>query len=199
LKASPIPKGSPVPNAEPGADFSAENLGSYVHIPAIEIRIISIFDELRYDRSDADIVSPAMRMHIAKTLAKFGFRQKSGTVFENKQRDIKCLIPKSHALGASPFHITQYTPKRGQDFYILTPTQTACQIIHHCELEDAIEHIHQLIQKQPINLYRLSDYLDYSEQHQEAAKAIGHIKYLQRKALETGPLRNIRPLSLTKH
>jgi hypothetical protein len=173
--------------------------GAHLRVIREGLNIISVFDELRYDRADADIVSPAMRMHVVKRLQALGFKQKSGSVIIHKESDTCCLIPKAHAIGASPFHITDYTPKRAHDFYVLTPTQTACQLINHYSLELALEHLKNLIQVQPINILRLSDYLESSGVQQEYLDIIGHLKYLQREALASPALKKLRPLSLFKH
>lgn len=169
-------------------------LGPYLSISTLPLNIISIFDELRYDRSDADMVSPAMRRHVVEKLKPLGFRQKSGNIIEHIDSDIRCVIPKSHALGASPFDILRYTKKREQDFYILTPTQTACQCVNMYTIEEAVEKIGELIAKQPININRLYDYLEDSETHKAFLQAIPHLRYLQRVALESERLCRMRAL-----
>ena len=166
----------------------------YIFASEKPFNILSIFDDLRYDRSDVDILSPSMRRYIAKLLASQGFKQKSGSVFQDKARDIRCIIPKTHALGASPFDITRYSPKREQDYYILTPTQTACQFVDRCSLEEAVEKIGALVAKHPINLLKLQDYLEDKEKHKEFLAAIPHIRYLQRIAVESEPLKRLRSL-----
>ncbi len=170
------------------------DFGPYLHVADTSLRILSVFDDLRYDRADADMLSPAMRQHAIRKLAQIGFKQTSGTVLEHRESDVRCLIPKFHALGASPFDITRYTDRREQDFYILTPTQTACQFIDHYDLEEAVERIKSLIALQPINLYRLMDYLERKPSHEQFRQAIGHLKYVQRKAVESEPLRRRRAL-----
>lgn len=168
--------------------------GAYLCVPDCSVNIISIFDELRYDRADADLVSPAMRKHLASKLALLDFKQCSGTIFENKQLDIRCLIPKSHALGASPFDALRYTKKRTQDYYLLTSTQAACQLVDLYDVEEAVDKIAALISKQPINVNRIYDYLERNEKHQVFNKAIPHLRFLQRKAIESEPLRSMRAL-----
>lgn len=158
------------------------------------LHLISVFDDLKYDRSDADMMSPAMRQHAVRKLAPLGFRQVSGNVLENREADTRVLIPKSHALGASPFDITRYTPKRTQDYYLLTPTQTACQVIDSYATKDAVERIKTLICKHPINLYRLMDYLEKKDTHQDFLGAVGHLRYVQREAITSEPLQRRRAL-----
>ncbi len=173
--------------------------GPYLHICQAGVNVISVFDSLRYDRSDVDMLSPSMRMHVSKKLKTLGFKQKSGNVFEHSEQGIRCIIPKSHALGASPFHIVDYTSKREQDYYLLTPTQTACLIIKLHDLETAVARICELIQTQPINILRLSDYLDYSQEFYDFRPAIGHLKYVQRVALESSKLNKLKSLSISRH
>ncbi|MEM9207379.1 MAG: hypothetical protein AAGA88_13715 [Pseudomonadota bacterium] len=168
--------------------------GPYFQIADYSLRLFSVFDDLKYDRADADMLSPAMRNHAMEKLKAHGFKQKSGNVLQHTERDIRCFMPKSHALGASPFDITRYTPRRPQDFYVLTPTQTACQYIDNYPHEDAVSRIRTLVTKQPINLYRLMDYLEHKPAHQDFMAAIGHLKYVQRQAVESEPLCRRRAL-----
>ncbi|MEL7115006.1 MAG: hypothetical protein AAGP08_05330 [Pseudomonadota bacterium] len=170
-------------NADPYLSLADEALG-----------LVSIFDDLKYDRADADLLSPAMRMHAIKKLKPLGFRQISGNVLEHSDANVQVLIPKSHALGASPFDITRYTPKRAQDYYLLTPTQTACQFIDTYGTDDAVKRIKTLIAKHPINIYRLMDYLEKKPTHQDFLGAIGHLKYVQREAITSEPLQRRRAL-----
>ena len=166
----------------------------YLAIADTKERLISIFDELRYDRADADIMSPPMRNRIVGRLAPLGFRQVSGSVIENKTADIRLIFPKFRALGASPFDAIRDTRRRAQDWFILTPTQTACQFIDTYPLEDAVERITKLIAQHPINIYRLMDYLERKERHQAFLPAIGHLKYVQRDAISREPLATRRAL-----
>ncbi|MEM8791282.1 MAG: hypothetical protein AAGE80_06675 [Pseudomonadota bacterium] len=170
------------------------DLGPFLYLACSRLGVLSVFDDLKYDRADADMLSPAMRQHAIKRLAALGFRQTSGTVLEQEGSGVRCLIPKFHALGASPFDITRYTPKNEGDFYLLTPTQTACAFIDNCALDDAVARIKDLIARQPINLYRLMDYLERKPAHQDFLKAIGHLKYVQRTAIESEPLKYRRAL-----
>ena len=169
-------------------------LGPYMCVDDAKLRLISIFDDLRYDRSDVDIVSLAMRNHSNLRLGSLGFRQISGNVLQHEASGIKCLIPKFRALGASPFDTTRYTPRGEHDYYILTPTQTACQYVDGYPLEQAVERVTGLITRQPINLYKLLDYLERKSKHQEFAKAIGHLRLVQREAVISEPLKSRRAL-----
>ncbi len=178
----------------PSVDPSTVDFGHYMMLADDRLNLFSVFDDLYYDRADADMLSPAMRNHAIERLKKIGFKQICGAVLEDKSADKRCLMPKSHALGASPFDITRYTPKREQDFYILTPTQTACQFIDNYEHEEAIERIVHLILKQPINLFRLMDYLEHTPTHREVLKAIKFLKKTQDNAVKSEPLKRRRAL-----
>ncbi|WP_170467572.1 hypothetical protein [Ruegeria arenilitoris] len=171
--------------------FSAE---PYFQIADEKLGMLSVFDDLKYDRADVDMVSPAMRKHVVGKLGPLGFRQTSGTVLEHAEADMRVHIPKFHALGASPFDIARYTEKRPQDYCLLTPTQVACQYVDHYELDDAVQRIEALIAKHPINLLKLADYLEGKPKHRAFREVLGHIKLKQRIAVESEPLCRRRSL-----
>ncbi len=171
--------------------FSAE---PYFQIADEKLGLLSVFDDLRYDRADVDMISPAMRNHVVGKLGPLGFRQTSGTVLEHAEADMRVHIPKFHALGASPFDITRYTEKRPQDYCLLTPTQVACQYVDHFELDEAVQRIEALIAKHPINLLKLADYLEGKPKHRAFREVLGHIKLKQRVAVESEPLCRRRSL-----
>ncbi|MEM8812020.1 MAG: hypothetical protein AAGF59_05325 [Pseudomonadota bacterium] len=158
------------------------------------LNLISVFDDLKYDRADADMMSPPMRRHAIAKLKPFGFRQVSGSVLYEKAGDCFCYLPKTQVLGASPFDITRYTPKRDEDYYILTPTQTACQIIDNYPSDVAVEKLVALVQKQPINLYRLVDYLERKPSHKDIREELWKVKAVQSEAVASEPLRRRRAL-----
>ena len=170
------------------------NFGPYMFIADETLRLISVFDDLKYDRADLDMMSPAMRGHVIKQLNPIGFKQVSGNVLLHAETNVRCLIPKFHALGSSPFDITRYIHRGKNDFYVLTPTQTACQYIDHYSLEEAVERVKALIMRQPINLYKMLDYLEHKPKHQEFSRAIGHLRLIQREAVESEPLKTRRAL-----
>ena len=174
-----------------GPDF-----GPHMCLADEKLRLISIFDDLSYDRSDLDILSPSMRNHAVSKLIPLGFNQISGTILEHPASGDRCLIPKFHALGSSPFHITLYTPKNENDFYILTPTQTACQIIDRYSHKIAFEKIEALIKKQPINVRKISDHLERKKNstHRLFFPAMGKLLTIQREAVKTEPLSGKRAL-----
>lgn len=177
-----------------GALSAAGDLSIYMLLADSRLNIFSVFDDLKYDRSDADIMSPGMRTHAVQHLKPLGFRQTAGSVLHNREEDLFCFIPKPQVLGASPFDVTRYTPKRNRDYYILTPTQTACQIIDSYPLDEAVGKITALVQKQPINLYRLLDYLEKKPAHDAIREVLGHFKAVQRKAVQSEPLKRRKAL-----
>ena len=181
-------------NSDVHSRISALNRDPYLAVADTALKLISVFDDLKYDRSDLDMLSGPMRRRALERLAPLGFRQVSGTVFENRTADIRMYLPKIHALGASPFDAARYMKRREQDYFILTPTQAACQIIDHYPIEDAVEKIKALISKHPINLLRLMDYLEHKDHHRAFLVAIGHLKLVQREAVEAEPLRSRRAL-----
>lgn len=174
--------------------MAALNADPYLQLVDEALGLISVFDDLKYDRSDAEMLSPPMRRHAIDKLSPLGFRQVSGNVLENRDAGVRVLMPKSHALGASPFDIARYTSKRAEDFYLLTPTQTACQIVDHYPLAQAVERIKELIAKHPVNLVKMEDYLEGSAPHRAFMAAIGHLKFVQREAITSEPLMRRRAL-----
>ena len=171
--------------------FSAE---PYFQIADEKLGLLSVFDDLKYDRADVDMISPAMLKHVVGKLGPLGFRQTLGTVLEHAEADMRVHIPKFHALGASPFDIARYTEKRPQDYCLLTPTQVACQYVDHYELNEAVQRIEALIAKHPINLLKLADYLEGKPKHRAFREVLGHIKLKQRIAVESEPLCRRRSL-----
>ncbi|MEL7042349.1 MAG: hypothetical protein AAGL90_12545 [Pseudomonadota bacterium] len=178
----------------PTDTIDASELSQFLCIADADLGLISVFDDTKYDRADADVLSIGMRRHAIKHLEKIGFKQIRGNVLVHEELGARCIIPKFHALGASPFDVVRYTPKRKQDYYLLTPTQAACQMVDQYPTEEAVERIKTLIARQPINILRMMDFLDHSPTHRAFLPAIGHLKYVQRKAIETAPLRQMRPL-----
>lgn len=183
------------PSAVPFAQrVKALDNDPYLSVADSDLRLISVFDDLKYDRADLDMVSASMRLRAVKRLAPLGFRQISGSVIENTAEDIRFLLPKFHALGASPFDATRYTARRAQDYFILTPTQTACLIVDTYPVEEAVERIKTLIVKHPINILRMLDFLERKPAHRAFEGAIGHLRFVQREAVESEPLKSRRAL-----
>ncbi len=170
------------------------NADPYLYLPEKPLKVISVFDDLKYDRSDFDGLSPAMRRYVVKTLGSLGFKQKSGRVIAHAEHDIHCIMPKPSTLGASPFDVTRYTYKRERDFYVLTPTQTACIMVDRFPLQEAVDRIAALVSRQPINLFKLQDFLDARQAHQRFSEAIPYLKYKQRVAVEAQPLCHMKSL-----
>jgi hypothetical protein len=166
----------------------------YIRLAETELRVISVFDDLRYDRSDMDVLSRAMRDHAVAKLKPLGIKQTAGTCFTHLDSGIRIVMPKSHALGASPFDVARYTPRGDQDYYLLTPTQTACLFVEHFDTDTAVDRIRALIQTQPVNILRIADYLERSPHHAAFGRAIGHLKFIQRTAVSSEPLMRRRAL-----
>ncbi|MEL7091559.1 MAG: hypothetical protein AAFN94_07480 [Pseudomonadota bacterium] len=166
----------------------------YLAIADAGLRLISVFDDLKYDRSDADMLSGPMRKRIVDALKPLGFVQRTGSTIENRAAGVRMHLPKAHALGASPFDVTRYTARGPQDYFVLTPTQAAARIIDHYDIDTAVDRIKALIARQPINLMRLVDHLERKDTHKAFERAVGHLKYVQREAVESDPLRTRRAL-----
>ena len=166
----------------------------YLSLADPRLRLISVFDDLKYDRADLDMLSGPMRQRILDHLKPLGFCQVSGTVIEHQDSKMRAYFPKFHALGASPFDATRYNERGPHDYFVLTPTQVACRFVDEYETEEAVDRIKALIVKHPINILRLMDYLERNDRHRAFLGAIGHLKYVQRKAVEAEPLCRRRAL-----
>lgn len=193
---------TPDPSTETGSETSDAlvaqmrvlNSDPYLCLADEALKLISVFDDLKYDRADMDMLTGPMRQRVLSKLKPLGFRQVSGNVLEHPDHASRMYMPKFRALGASPFDATRDTPRAPRDYYILTPTQTACQLIDCYPTDAAVEAIKALIVKHPVNLLRISDFLDKSSAHNAFAAAIGHLKFIQREAVQSEPLRRRRAL-----
>ncbi|MBO9475018.1 hypothetical protein J7413_15830 [Shimia sp. R10_1] len=166
----------------------------FLYVVDWDLQIISVFDDLKYDRADVDALAGPMRNHVLQKLKPLGFTQTSGHVISHTTADMQMIMPKFRALGESPFNATHFTKRRPQDFYILTPTQSACVLIDSYPPEEAQERILALIKQQPINIYRILDYMARDD-HREAFKPVlGHLKFVQREAVRSEPLCRRRAL-----
>ncbi|MGK0499408.1 MAG: hypothetical protein ACJAYG_001045 [Oceanicoccus sp.] len=124
------------------------------------IRVISVFDDVKYDRSDIDLLVPAMRKYVSQFLNNLGYKAKSGKCIVHRDSDIKCWLPKPSVLAASPFDITRYQARDLNDIYILTPTQTAAYYFQQLDFDLAIMAIGKMIKTQPVNILKLLDTLN---------------------------------------
>ncbi|MEM0921614.1 MAG: hypothetical protein AAGI13_01120 [Pseudomonadota bacterium] len=170
------------------------NADPYLMIADEDLRLISVFDDLRYDRADLDLLAAPMRSRALAKLKPLGFVQRSGSVIENQAEDIRIHLPKFRALGASPFDALRDTQLRPQDFALLTPTQAAAQIIADHPLDKAVERLKALVVKHPVNLLRLLDFLEPIPRHRAFKDAVGHLIYVQREAISQNPLKTRRAL-----
>jgi hypothetical protein len=158
------------------------------------LRLLTVFDDLRYDRADLDMMSAPMRRRALTALAPLGFVQASGGVLENRHADIRIHLPKYRALGASPFDVLRETTLRPQDYALLTPTQAAARIITAHDLEIALPRMEALVVRHPVNLLRLFDYLEHNPRHEAFKPVIGHLVLMQRDAIAREPLKTRRAL-----
>lgn len=166
----------------------------YLYLADEALQLVSVFDDLKYDRADMDALSGPMRRRIVAKLKPLGFRQVSGGTLENAELDVRMHMPKFRALGASPFDAIRDTPRREQDYYILTPTQTACQVIENYPTGQAVKMLETLVRRQPINILRLTDYLEKSDTHKDFMGMAGHLMAIQKAAVAEEPLRSRRAL-----
>ncbi|MEM9050380.1 MAG: hypothetical protein AAGC92_16915 [Pseudomonadota bacterium] len=170
------------------------NADPYLMVADPQLRLISVFDDLRYDRADLDLMSGPMRRRAVAKLQPLGFVQRSGSVLENRAEDICVLLPKFKALGASPFDATRDIARRAQDYFLLTPTQAACQILDAHRLAQAMDRLERLVVRHPVNLLRIFDFLESRDARDRVRGAIGHLAALQREAVSREPLKRRRAL-----
>ncbi|WP_223789620.1 hypothetical protein [Marinicella meishanensis] len=166
----------------------------YLCLADPELRLLSVFDDLTYDRSDLDMLTVPMRRRAITALRGLGLQQVSGSVVVDPTTQVRFVFPKFQALGASPFDVARYLKRQAHDYLVLTPTQTACQIIDHHPFDEALERVKALLRQQPINIYRLLDYLEHKPAHNEFLKAIGHLDRVQGEAIAQAPLAQRKPL-----
>ncbi|MEM6680461.1 MAG: hypothetical protein AAF675_21550 [Pseudomonadota bacterium] len=166
----------------------------YLMVADAGLGLISVFDDLRYDRADLDMLSPPMRRRALAKLRPLGFVQRSGSVIEHEAEDIRIHLPKFRALGASPFDALRDSTLRPQDYALLTPTQAAAQIITAHPTDTAVRRLEAMVIKHPVNLLRLFDYLDPSPRHQAFKRPIGHLVAIQCEAVKNEPLKARRAL-----
>ncbi|MEM0949273.1 MAG: hypothetical protein AAGK37_17880 [Pseudomonadota bacterium] len=166
------------------------NADPYLMVADADLRLISVFDDLRYDRADLDMLSGPMRRRALAKLGTMGFTQRSGSVIENQAEDVRIHLPKFRALGASPFDALRDTTLGPQDYALLTPTQAAAQIIDGYPTNTAKERLAALVVKHPVNLLRLFDFLEPIPRHQDFRPALGQLVSLQKTAISTSPLKN---------
>ncbi|MEN9061721.1 hypothetical protein [Ponticoccus litoralis] len=93
------------------------------------LRLVSVFDDLRYDRADMDMLNGPMRRRLVAALAPLGVRQGRGSRLDCPVTGLRLHMPKFRALGASPFDALRDTVRAPTDYAVLTPTQAACAII----------------------------------------------------------------------
>ena len=158
------------------------------------LRLVSVFDDLRYDRADMDMLNGPMRRRLVAALAPLGVRQGSGSRLDCPVTGLRLLMPKFRALGASPFDALRDTVRAPTDYAVLTPTQAACAIIDARSTDEAVARLERLVRKHPINLLRIFDFLDGSPAHEAFRPAIGHLVPIQRAAIRTSPLKGRRAL-----
>ncbi|WP_251374106.1 hypothetical protein [Ponticoccus alexandrii] len=158
------------------------------------LRLVSVFDDLRYDRADMDMLNGPMRSRLVTALAALGIRQATGSRLDSPTTGLRLHMPKFRALGASPFDALRDTAREPKDYAVLTPTQAACAIIEAHATDDAVRLLERLVQTHPVNLLRIFDYLDRSPAHEAFRPAIGHLVPIQRAAIRSSPLKDRRAL-----
>lgn len=153
--------------------------------------IISVFDDVKYDRSDIDLLSPSMRRYITEKLKLLHCQLARGTHLISPH-GLSLFMPKPSVLGASSFDITRYQKRDEGDIYILTPTQCAAYLLDNLSLEQAVAEIAKMLPSQPINLRKLEDHMRQSSQRNRMLEALPFLRYELRQAQEQAHMRHKR-------
>ncbi len=156
-------------------------------------QIISLFDDVRYDRSDIDILSTSMRKHIGLILKSLGCIHKAGNRYISPV-GLSLWMPKPSVLGASSFDATRYTPRQPGDIYILTPTQAVAYWLDHASLEEAVPAIVDMMRSQPCNLRKLEDQINKNSQRNTYLQAMPYLRRELRLSQEDPKLKFKRSL-----
>jgi hypothetical protein len=156
--------------------------------------VISVFDDVKYDRSDIDILGPGMRRYVTKFLTALDCKTRSGSCIVHRQSGLNCWLPKPSVLAASPFDITRYQPRDPEDIYILTPTQTAAYLFQHMDFDLAIIAIFEMIKTQPVNLLKLLDTLETHRERQYYAPVVRYLLDCQKQGVKQAGMKFKRSL-----
>jgi len=148
------------------------------------IRVISVFDDVKYDRSDIDLLGPGMRKHVTQFLKGLGCKAKSGKCIVHRDSEIKYWLPKPSLLAASPFDITRYQPRDANDIYVLTPTQTAAYFFQTIDFDLAILAIGDMIETQPVNILKLLDTLNSPQERTYYAPVLRYLLDCQKQIVK---------------
>jgi len=119
--------------------------------------IITIFDSVKYDRSDQELLSASQRNHIGNVLEENGHKRLTGNSYQNitTKQVMRFTTPKT--LGVSPLNELQYNFNQ-EDIFIVTPgTYFLFLVMKFNELqkENILQEIMQLISTHPVNLDQL--------------------------------------------
>ncbi|MEM9734291.1 MAG: hypothetical protein AAF903_12525 [Pseudomonadota bacterium] len=188
---------APVQAYDPGIAHCLEKLSAdpYIKLADGDLRFISVFDDLHYDRADMDLLSEPMRRHAINKLLPFGYFQSSGSVIEHRKSGARIHMPKFRVLGCSSFDTLRETKMGQQDYALLTPTQAAAQIITRYPVQAAKERVAALIVHHPANLLRLFDSVEPGPNQSAIRSMLGELVHLQKKSIAQTSLGSRRALT----
>lgn len=158
-------------------------------------RAMSVFDHIRYDRSDYDILSPPQRHYVIKELLSLGGVQLTGRRVAFKESASNFIFPKANAMSQSPGDVLLELTDEGQDYLVLTPTQMAFAIIKKVSEQSVkLNLLKDLILKQPINLKKVIDYADNNEMKDFLAMFAQQLSDFQTEVVGSEQMRNRKHL-----
>ena len=146
------------------------------------IKIVSIFDHIRFDRSDVELLSKEQREYIFHKARGDGFVWKSGRILKNKESRVEIVFPKQNILGANPIDILRYEKTSGDRVFVLTPTQAACYFLTLGE-ESFVQNTKRLLERMPINIKKVIDSLGRTTEASIFSKHLSQIQAWQDETL----------------
>lgn len=167
----------------------------YLYLYNEKFQAVSIFDHIRYDRSDYDMLSPPQRKYLLKLLLDNSGRQITGrkVAFED---GTTITFPRANAMSPSPGDVLEELSQDEGHFLVLTPTQLAYALIKelHDEPELLMSELNKLITAQPINLYKVQDYAESEGMKSFLRKNLESLKAAQETITTSEPMKNRRHL-----
>lgn len=167
----------------------------YVRASAL-YNMITIFDSLRYERNDYDVLSAPQRNYVGAVLEKNGHRHVTGNSFKNLKtgQTLRFIITKT--LGVSPLNELNYQ-YNDQDIFIVTPGTYFLFLVEKLSTDDKQDSVRaelmDLVSHHPVNLEQLLDLSTHDHFYATLKEVFKECKAKQDDAIENY-LKGKRPL-----